>query len=98
MSKVAITGKGGVGKTSFASLMAYVLVEQGQQVYAIDADPNSTLAQALGFPADLASQVTPIVEMADLILTIRSSGFPAPLSFPITKQCASCWAKMSRNR
>jgi CO dehydrogenase maturation factor len=67
MSKIAITGKGGVGKTSLASLMAYVLVEKGRQVYAIDADPNATLAQALGFPPELAAQVTPIVEMADLI-------------------------------
>jgi CO dehydrogenase maturation factor len=67
MSKIAITGKGGVGKTSFASLMAYILVEQGHKVYAIDADPNATLAQALGFPAELASTVTPIIEMADLI-------------------------------
>ena len=67
MSKIAVTGKGGVGKTSFASLMAYVLAEKGTKVYAIDADPNATLAQALGFPPDLAKQVTPIVEMADLI-------------------------------
>ena len=67
MSKIAVTGKGGVGKTSFASLMAYVLAEKGTKVYAIDADPNATLAQALGFPPDLAMQVTPIVEMADLI-------------------------------
>jgi len=67
MSKIAITGKGGVGKTSLASLMAYILAERGRQVYAIDADPNSTLAQALGFPPELAAQVTPIVEMADLI-------------------------------
>jgi CO dehydrogenase maturation factor len=36
-------------------------------VYAIDADPNATLAQALGFPRELADQITPIVEMADLI-------------------------------
>lgn len=67
MPKIAITGKGGVGKTSFASLMAYVMVEQGHKVYAIDADPNATLAQALGFPPELASTVTPIVELADLI-------------------------------
>jgi len=67
MSKVAITGKGGVGKTTLASLMAYVLVEKGRHVYAIDADPNATLAQALGFPPELAAKVTPIVEMADLI-------------------------------
>ncbi len=67
MSKIAVTGKGGVGKTSLASLMAYVLAEQGRKVYAIDADPNATLAHALGFPADLVSQITPIVQMADLI-------------------------------
>jgi len=65
--KIAITGKGGVGKTSFASLMAYVLTEQGQKVYAIDADPNATLAHALGLPPELVDQITPIVEMADLI-------------------------------
>jgi CO dehydrogenase maturation factor len=67
MSKIAITGKGGVGKTSFASLLSYVLVERGHKVYAIDADPNATLAQALGFPAELAAQITPIIEMDDLI-------------------------------
>jgi CO dehydrogenase maturation factor len=67
MTKIAVTGKGGVGKTSFASLLAYILVEQGHRVYAIDADPNATLAQALGFPPELAAQITPIVEMADLI-------------------------------
>ena len=67
MTKIAITGKGGVGKTSLASLMAYVLVDRGHKVYAIDADPNATLAQALGLPPELAARVTPIVEMADLI-------------------------------
>jgi CO dehydrogenase maturation factor len=67
MPKIAVTGKGGVGKTSFASLLAYVLTERGQKVYAIDADPNATLAHALGFPRELAAQITPIVEMDDLI-------------------------------
>ncbi|NLS76280.1 MAG: AAA family ATPase [Chloroflexi bacterium] len=67
MPKIAVSGKGGVGKTSFASLLAYVLTEQGNRVYAIDADPNATLAQALGFPPELAAQVTPIIEMDDLI-------------------------------
>jgi len=67
MSKIAVSGKGGVGKTMFASLLAYILAEQGQTVYAIDADPNPTLAQALGFPPELASQVVPIIAMADLI-------------------------------
>ena len=67
MSKIAVSGKGGVGKTSFASLLAYLLVEKGQSVYAIDADPNPTLGQALGFPPQMLEQVVPIVAMADLI-------------------------------
>jgi CO dehydrogenase maturation factor len=67
MPKIAVTGKGGVGKTSLASLIAYVLAERGETVYAIDADPNATLAQALGLPDELAARITPIVEMGDLI-------------------------------
>lgn len=67
MSKIAVSGKGGVGKTMFSSLLACILAEEGQTVYAIDADPNPTLAQALGFPDELAEQVVPIMEMSDLI-------------------------------
>ncbi len=67
MPKIAVTGKGGVGKTSFSSLLAYTLTERGHKVYAIDADPNATLANALGFPPELAARLTPIVEMDDLI-------------------------------
>lgn len=67
MSKIAVSGKGGVGKTMFTSLLAYLLAEEGRVVYAIDADPDPTLAQALGFPEALVRQVVPIVQMADLI-------------------------------
>lgn len=67
MAKIAVAGKGGVGKTTFSSLLAYVLAAAGETVYAIDADPNPTLGQALGFPEELLAQVAPIVEMRDLI-------------------------------
>lgn len=50
MLKLAITGKGGVGKTTFAALLARVFVERGQQVLAIDADPATGLAAACGVP------------------------------------------------
>jgi len=67
MPKIAITGKGGVGKTTLAALLAYIYAEAGYSVTAIDADPAASLAYALGMPAELAAQVTPIAEMEDLI-------------------------------
>ncbi len=67
MPKIAITGKGGVGKTTLAALMAHLYAEAGQKVIAIDADPAASLAYALGLPDELAAQVTPIAEMEDLI-------------------------------
>jgi CO dehydrogenase maturation factor len=67
LSKIAISGKGGVGKTTLAALLAGIYAEQGQRVIAIDADPVGGLAQALGLPEQVASQVTPVAEMDDLI-------------------------------
>ncbi|MFO7965283.1 MAG: carbon monoxide dehydrogenase accessory protein CooC [Desulfobacterales bacterium] len=63
--KLAISGKGGVGKTTFASLLIHALSESGKHVLAIDADPDANLATALGI-AD-AHRITPISEMKDLI-------------------------------
>jgi len=65
--KIAISGKGGVGKTTFAALLCYSLSSSGQEVYAIDVDPDPTLGQALGFPPALQERITPIVALADLI-------------------------------
>jgi CO dehydrogenase maturation factor len=67
MSKIAVAGKGGVGKTTFSALLAYVLAAAGETVYAIDADPNATLGQALAFPEETLARLVPIVELKDLI-------------------------------
>ncbi len=67
LNKIAITGKGGVGKTTLAALLAHIYKEQGRTVVAIDADPAGGLAAALGVPPDLAERLTPIGEMDDLI-------------------------------
>jgi CO dehydrogenase maturation factor len=63
--KIAISGKGGVGKTMLASLLSRTFSEAGYSVLAIDADPNSNLAATLGFPHP--DEITPISEMRDLI-------------------------------
>ena len=65
--KLAITGKGGVGKTTLTSLLAYQYASQGQTVLAIDADPSPCLGAALGFPRDSLAGLTPISEMEELI-------------------------------
>lgn len=63
--KIAVTGKGGVGKTTVVAGLARVFADRGQKVLAIDADPASNLALALGFPKN--QRLTPISEMKELI-------------------------------
>ena len=63
--KIAVSGKGGVGKTTFAALMIRTLNEQGKHVLAIDADPDANLAGALGIKD--SDKIIPIAEMKELI-------------------------------
>ena len=65
--KIAISGKGGVGKTTLAALLAQVYAVAGRQVLAVDADPSPCLAGALGFPEDLRVRLQPIAAMDALI-------------------------------
>jgi CO dehydrogenase maturation factor len=67
MLKLAITGKGGVGKTTLAALLAHEYAGRGQQVLAIDADPATGLAAACGVPPEQAAAITPVADMEDLI-------------------------------
>jgi CO dehydrogenase maturation factor len=63
--KLAVSGKGGVGKTTFSALLIRMLSDSGKKVLAIDADPDANLASALGIPD--ADRITPISEMKDMI-------------------------------
>lgn len=63
--KIAISGKGGVGKTLLAALLSRTFAESGYSVLAIDADPCPSLAATLGFPH--AEEIVPISEMKDLV-------------------------------
>jgi len=63
--KIAVSGKGGVGKTTFASFLIKALALDGKKVLAIDADPDANLAQALG--VQNSNQIVPISQMKELI-------------------------------
>lgn len=65
--KLAITGKGGVGKTTLTALLAQSYADMERQVLAVDADPSPCLAGALGFPPELREELKPIAEMDALI-------------------------------
>jgi CO dehydrogenase maturation factor len=65
--KIAISGKGGVGKTTLAGMMARILADEGRKVLAIDADPDSNLASAIGLPKDALAKLSPIASMTSLI-------------------------------
>lgn len=65
--KMAITGKGGVGKTTFSAIMSRIYAEEGYNVLAVDADPDPNLALALGFPQELIDEIVPISEMKKLV-------------------------------
>jgi len=76
--KLAISGKGGVGKTTLAALLAQVYADAGRQVLVADADPSPCLAGALGFPDELRSQLHPIAEM-DALIEERTGAKPGTI-------------------
>ncbi len=65
MLKIAVSGKGGVGKTTVSGMLTATLGLQNHRVIAIDADPDSNLPCALGVPPNVS--ITPLSEMRDLI-------------------------------
>lgn len=61
--KLAISGKGGVGKTTLTALLAREAVSRGFKVLAVDADPDANLAATLG----IEEKITPLAELRELI-------------------------------
>ncbi|HEY8909313.1 MAG TPA: P-loop NTPase [Desulfosporosinus sp.] len=65
--KIAISGKGGVGKTTFAANLARWLSKKGITVLAVDADPDASLGTVMGISDEVLANLKPIVDMKELI-------------------------------
>ena len=63
--KIAIGGKGGVGKTTICAVLAQLFARDGFEVLALDADPTSNLASAFGIPREKTPPQ--LIEMKQLI-------------------------------
>lgn len=65
--KIAVSGKGGVGKTTVSANLAKIFAARGYNVYAVDADPDSSLGLALGIDDETLSKIKPVIEMREVI-------------------------------
>lgn len=65
--KIAVSGKGGVGKTTISALLCQLLMRQGKQVLAVDADPDANLGMALAFPRPVLEAAVTIAQDRQLI-------------------------------
>jgi len=74
--KIAVAGKGGVGKTLIAGVLAEFFAGKGFTVLAIDADPTPNLALTLGLSVEEASKIVPISENTSLIESKTQTNIP----------------------
>jgi len=65
--KIAVTGKGGTGKTTVAGVLAHCFNNDGFRVLAVDADPDANLSSALGVSPEEAASIIPISARRELI-------------------------------
>ncbi len=65
--KLAITGKGGVGKTTLSSTLARLYAAEGRTVLAADVDPDANLGLALGLSQEEVDAIVPISKMRTLV-------------------------------
>ena len=64
--KIAVTGKGGVGKTTLAATLARLYAAEGRPVLAADVDPDANLGLALGLSEEEVNSIVPVSKMKEL--------------------------------
>lgn len=95
--KIAIAGKGGVGKTTIAGTLARMLADDGQKVMAIDGDADANLASALGCSPEVAREIVPIAEMKDFIRERTGAGEGYGVMFKLNPQVDDIPERFSRD-
>ena len=65
--KIAVSGKGGVGKTTVSATLAHLYAQESRKVIAADVDPDANLGLALGFPEEVLDEILPISTMRKMI-------------------------------
>jgi len=82
--KIAVAGKGGVGKTFIAGTLATIYAKNAQPVIAIDADPSPNLAVTLGLSETEAGWIRPIAENEELIRLKTQTDYPGVFRLTFT--------------
>lgn len=93
--KLAISGKGGVGKSTLAAALALLMARKGRTVLAVDADPAANLAAALGIAPQDRKRIVPIAERTALIeertgAKVKQYGQIFKLNPEVTDIAATC--------
>ena len=65
--KIAVSGKGGVGKTTVSATLAHLYAQESRKVIAADVEPDANLGLALGFPEEVLDEILPISTMRKMI-------------------------------
>jgi CO dehydrogenase maturation factor len=82
--KIAVSGKGGVGKTLVSGTLASYFAQRGFKVMAIDADPSPNLALTLGIPFEEANEILPISENNELLESKTRTNYPGVFKLHFT--------------
>ena len=93
--KIAVTGKGGVGKTTFSATLARLYAAEGRPVLAADVDPDANLGLALGFSEEEVNAIVPISKMRTLVEE-RTGANAANKFFKLNPQVSDIPEKFAR--